>query len=251
MEKNSGVHPLIALLESEADPDKALVLQRFFKTDHGEYGHGDVFLGITVPRVRSLLKPFYGLAPKEMRPLFLSPFHEVRLAGLVLLVHAMQSGGRERQKAASWKKEIFETYLWAMGEERVNNWDLVDISAPHVVGRYLHEHEPQKVYMLHDWCRSPGLWTRRIAVVATLYFIRQGQLDTTLALAEKLLQDRHDLIHKAVGWMLREVGKRDSERIESFLAAHSEGMPRTMLRYAIEKFPPHLRKVYLNGGKLR
>ncbi len=249
MGKNFGARQLIAILEGEADLDKAAFLQRFFKTGPGEYGHGDVFLGITVPRVRFLVRPFRGLSPEEAVTLLLSPFHEIRLAGLVLLVHAMQSGNGVGQGVTSWRRKVFEAYLWAMDQGRINNWDLVDVSAPHVVGRYLHEHKLQKAYLLHDWCRSSSLWTRRIAMVGTLYFIRQGHLDTTLALSEQLIRDPHDLIHKAVGWMLREVGKRDRRHLEDFLSAHCAVMPRTMLRYAMEKLPPDIRKVYLSVGR--
>ncbi len=241
------VHHLISVLQAEADADQAAFLSRFFKTAPGQYGHGDVFLGIKVPRVRTLARPFRDLPREEIKTLLLSPFHEVRLAGLILLVEAMKAPGENGREPEAGRREVFDTYLWAMERDRINNWDLVDVSAAHVVGRYLDEHEPEKLPLLQDWAESSSLWTRRIAIVATFHFIRKGRLEPTLDIAEKLLHDREDLIHKAVGWMLREVGKKNRETLEDFLAPRCRTMPRTMLRYAIERFPADRRKLYLQG----
>ncbi len=233
------------VLKAEADAKQAAHLRRFFKTASGQYGHGDVFLGIRVPRVRFLVRPYHGLPLDEIKELLLSPCHEIRLSGLILLVKAMESRGGNGMRAGTSKRDVFDTYRWAMDRERINNWDLVDLSAPHVVGRYLHDHEPSSIPLLHEWAESSVLWTRRIAIVATFHFIRRNHLETTLAIARKLIQDREDLIQKATGWMLREVGKKDAALLEAFLESHCRIMPRTMLRYALEKFPAERKAVYL------
>jgi 3-methyladenine DNA glycosylase AlkD len=223
-------------LHALASPETAVILQRFFKTGVGQYGEGDVFLGIKVPPLRTLAKQHRGADLSAIAALLDSRYHEERLFALILLMQFYQSSTEKDQSAA------YDLYLNTT--QRINNWDLVDISAPHIVGRHLQE-RPRKV--LHQLARSSSLWERRIAIIATLHFIRLHDFDDTLRIAEILLHDEHDLMHKAVGWMLREVGKRDLETEEIFLKQHYHSMPRTMLRYAIERFPETKRKKYLHG----
>jgi 3-methyladenine DNA glycosylase AlkD len=233
---------LLRELEARADPVHARNLQRFFRTGPGEYGAGDLFLGIRMPALRSLARQT-SLSVAEACTLLRSPLHEARMLALLLLVR-LYDRGDARQRA-----EVYEAYL----NERahINNWDLVDTSAPHIVGKHLfgagagQESSASSTDMLNRLAASPSLWDRRMAILSTQYFIRQGHFSVTLRLAELLLHDRHDLIHKAVGWMLREVGNRNREVEESFLRAHAHEMPRTMLRYAVEKFPAELRAVYM------
>ena len=220
----------------EADEEKAEVLRRFFKTGPGDYGEGDVFLGLPVPRLRTLAREYAGIGRNQIRSLIKSPVHEERMLALLLLVGKYGEGDEKT------KERIFAFYIRHAGF--VNSWDLVDVSAPPIVGEHLLNRDRDPIYAL---ARSSSLWERRIAVVATMAFIRRGQFRDTLALAERLLPDREDLIHKAVGWMLREVGKRDLEAEERFLKAHCRNMPRTMLRYAIEKLAPSSRKLYLHS----
>ncbi|MFA5241962.1 MAG: DNA alkylation repair protein [Sulfuricella sp.] len=233
--KHSTLLPEIqSRLRSLASPETARVMQGFFKTGPGQYGEGDVFLGIKVPAVRAVAKDFPQVELQTAIDLLHSRFHEERLLALLFLMRYFAEGDiHERQRA-------YQAYL--ANTQWINNWDLVDISAPHVVGAYLAGQERAPLYQL---ARSPGLWERRIAMVATLHFIRNGDLDDTLRLAEHLLNDREDLMHKACGWMLREAGKRDQKRLEAFLDQHGRAMPRTMLRYAIERFPEILRQAYL------
>lgn len=228
-------------LRALADPERARSMKRFFRTGPGEYGEGDEFLGLTVPQTRQLAKRHRG-APAEVRLALLeSAIHEERLLGLLLMVQAYEKGD------AAIRKAVFEDYL--AHRDRVNNWDLVDGSAPNILGAYLLEDGGLKTHpgLLDALAGSASLWDRRIAVLATFRFIRRGRFDWTLKLAERLLGDREDLIHKGVGWMLREVGERDRAAEEAFLRRHCRSMPRTMLRYAIEKFPEPLRKAYLAG----
>ena len=210
--------------------------QRFFKTGKGEYGEGDIFLGIRVPLLRKLVKKYRGISITEVRKLLHSKFHEERLLAVLMLVQLFKSGDK------SVEKQVYDLYL--ENTEFINNWDLVDISASHIVGAHLHEKDKAPLYNL---VQSKNLWERRIAIIATFYFIRQNEFDDTLKIAEILLNDKEDLIHKAVGWMLREVGKREIELEEEFLQEHYKIMPRTMLRYAIEKFTETSRKMYLRG----
>jgi 3-methyladenine DNA glycosylase AlkD len=223
-------------LRALASPETAAILQRFFKTGAGQYGEGDVFLGIKVPPLRALARQYRDADLRTISALLDSRYHEERLFALLLLMQFYQRGTDEQQQAA------FDLYLG--NTQRINNWDLVDISAPHIVGRHL-ENKSRKV--LHKLARSPLLWERRIAIIATFHFIRMNDFDDTLRIARILLQDEHDLMHKAVGWMLREVGKRDLAVEEDFLKKHYQNMPRTMLRYAIERFPETQRKSYLLG----
>lgn len=221
-------------LRSHASPETARVLQGFFKTGPGQYGEGDAFLGIKVPVIRAVSKHFPNVPLDTAVDLLHSHFHEERLLALLFLMRHFAAGGAHERESA---------YLAYLAHTAwINNWDLVDISAPHVVGTYLANQPRAPLYRL---ARSTLLWERRIAMVATLHFIRLGDFDDTLQLARLLLNDREDLMHKASGWMLREVGKRDQKRLEAFLDQHGRAMPRTMLRYAIERFPETLRQAYL------
>lgn len=221
-------------LRSLASSETACVLQGFFKTGPGQYGAGDMFLGIKVPTIRSVAREFPNIGQGAALELLHSPFHEERLLALLFLIRSFSNGGE------NVRLEIFNAYL--ANTAWINNWDLVDLSAPHVAGAYLAERPRSQLYRL---VRSPSLWDRRIAMVATLYFIRRDDFADTLQLASLLLNDREDLMHKATGWMLREVGKRDQEQLEIFLREHGNAMPRTMLRYAIERLPETLRQAYL------
>jgi 3-methyladenine DNA glycosylase AlkD len=223
-------------LESLADPGHAAILQGFFKTGPGEYGEGDRFRGLRVPVLRKLAKKFCDLSPAATVNLLQSAFHEDRLLALLILIQRYYAGGTALQS------EIHHLYLKYRGY--VNNWDLVDASAPHLLGHYLRDRPKD---LLRQLAASRVLWERRMAIIATLDFIKQGDYDETLSVARLLLGDREDLIHKAVGWMLREVGKREAAVAEAFLQAHYRQMPRTMLRYAIEKFPEARRQAYLKG----
>jgi 3-methyladenine DNA glycosylase AlkD len=223
-------------LREIADPATALSSQRFFKTAPGQYGAGDIFLGIKVPTLRALVKEFRGTPLKIISELLKSKFHEERLFALLLLIDLYQQGNETNKQSA------FDLYL--AHSAHINNWDLVDVSAPHIVGDFLANRSRQPLYQL---VASTSLWERRIAIVSTFHFIRRNEFSDTLLVAEHLLPDNHDLIHKAVGWMLREVGKRDQLTEEVFLQKHYQSMPRTMLRYAIERFPETRRKQYLNG----
>lgn len=215
---------------------KANVLRKFFKTGPGEYGEGDVFLGVTVPQLRKLAREHQGMETAEVTHLLASSVHEERMFALLLFVYAYAKGD------AAKKKEIYTAYL--KHTKFVNNWDLVDTSAEHIVGAYLENRSKRPLYRL---AKSGSLWERRIAVMATFHLIKQNEFSETLTLAKTLLTDEEDLIHKAVGWMLREVGKRNPEKEEAFLKEHYHKMPRTMLRYAIEKFPERKRMRYLRG----
>jgi 3-methyladenine DNA glycosylase AlkD len=226
-------------LRSFSDPDKAKFLAGFFKTGRGEYGEGDRFLGVVVPKVRKVAKNHLQASRKEIIKLLFSAFHEERLAALLILVEQYR-GGDERTR-----KGIFDLYLASTAQ--INNWDLVDLTAQHIVGDYLSGRDRS---LLTKLALSKNLWERRISILSTFYFIRRGESDGTLRIAELLLQDSHDLIHKAVGWMLREGGNRCSLAKEcEFLDRHVAEMPRTMLRYAIERFPAELRSRYMRAGK--
>ena len=224
-----------------ADPAKARVLQRFFKTGPGEYGAGDRFLGITVPQVRALCKQFPSLTFSDIRSLVRSVFHEERLFALIWLVLRFKNAQQPE------RKRIYDFYL--AHTAHINNWDLVDLSTEYIVGPYLRLYcsRSRAMGVLKRLARSPDIWERRIAMVATFDFIRADDFAPCLEIAAVLLDDRHDLMHKAVGWMLREVGKRDQAVEEGFLQPVYRGMPRTMLRYAIERFPHKRRKAYLEG----
>ncbi len=224
------------VLQKLGNKEQAAVLQRFFKTGPGEYGEGDVFLGVTVPQLRKLAKKNRTMATAEVRKLLTSPIHEERLLALLIFVYAYAKGDDEN------KKEIYTEYLEHTAF--VNNWDLVDSSAEHIVGASLVKRSKKPLNRL---LKSKNLWERRIAIMATFHFIKQNEFSETLRCAKALLADGEDLIHKAVGWMLREIGKRNMKAEEEFLKEHYRRMPRTMLRYAIEKFPEDKRKRYLKG----
>jgi 3-methyladenine DNA glycosylase AlkD len=216
--------------------EKAEVAQRFFKTGPGEYGEGDVFLGVRVPELRRLAKEFLDLGPGEVRDLLRSHIHEDRALALLILVRNYRRGDPKEQE------RIYQFYMDHL--RFINNWDLVDVSAEHVVGAFLKGKCKRPLYRL---ARSKNLWERRVSVLATFHYIKGSEFSETLKIAEMLLSDKEDLIHKAVGWMLREVGKRDPAAEEKFLEKHSKKMPRTMLRYAIERFPEPKRQRYLKG----
>ena len=223
-------------LQDLANEEQAKNLQRFFKTGKGEYGEGDIFLGIKVPIQREIAKKYSGLSLPKIQELLKSKTHEHRLTGLIILSNKYKESKEEE------KVNIFNFYL--KNTKNINNWDLVDITAPNIVGHFLFD---KKKNILYDLARSADLWERRIAIVSTFDFIRKQEFQETLALSEILLDDKHDLIHKAVGWMLREIGKKDKAVLENFLKQHYKIMPRTMLRYAIEHFPEEKRKMYLLG----
>jgi 3-methyladenine DNA glycosylase AlkD len=237
------VETVQAELARMADPAQAAVLMRFFKTGPGEYAEGDRFRGLKTPQVRATVKCADTLPLAEIARLVESPWHEDRATGLLIAVRQF-----ERTKEAAVRRELFEFYLAAAESGRVNNWDLVDITAPQIVGGWLRE-RPERARTLDRLARSRLLWERRIAVLATLHFIRCGEFGDTLRLAATLRDDPHDLMHKAVGWMLREVGKRDRAALDGFLAEQAARMPRTMLRYAIEKHSPAERARWLAAGR--
>lgn len=221
-----------AALQALADPEKAKSHQRFFKTGPGEYSHGDVFLGVTVPQTRSVVRRCDALPDKELETLLQSRIHEHRLLALLVMVRR-------------YKKNPEGTYqLFLTNKAHVNNWDLVDSSARDIVGAHLFTRDRAPLYKL---AKSKVMWDRRIAIIATHFFIKRGELQDTFALAERLLKDTEDLMHKATGWTLREAGKKDEAALVAFLTAHGPVMPRTMLRYAIEKFDEARRKGFLAG----
>jgi len=222
-------------LRRHRDKEKAKVLQGFFKTGSGQYAEGDIFLGVTVPVLRTLAKQFQEIELKSAVELLRSPIHEERLLALLVLVL------QYRKSDIDNKNRIYRIYL--KNTKYINNWDLVDVTAKHIIGDFLKDKDKDVLYGL---ATSSFLWDRRIAIISTFHFIENDQFEETIKIAELLLSDRHDLIHKAVGWMLREVGKRNLEVEEKFLKEYHKVMPRTMLRYAIEKFPEHKRQAYLN-----
>jgi 3-methyladenine DNA glycosylase AlkD len=222
------------LLRAAANPSTAVGLQRFFKTGPGQYAEGDRFLGVMVPQTRAVARQCARLSRRDVVALLRSPYHEERLLALIVLTRQFQRG------TEAGRRSLFRLYVdHRMG---VNNWDLVDASAPYIVGPHL---ERRSRALLDRLAGSRRLWDRRIAVLATLHFIRNGEYGPTLSLCERLLTDREDLIHKACGWMLREVGRRDRRGLERFLRRHATVMPRTMLRYAIEHWPPSVRRRYM------
>lgn len=223
-------------LKAIGNTDIAEHSRRFFKTGPGEYAEGDQFLGIRVPEIRKLAGRFKQLPLKETENLLHSEYHEARLCALVILVNRFKKENEQMREA------IYQLYL--NNTRFINNWDLVDTSAEHIVGAYLLNREKDRT-LLPNLAESDNLWERRIAIMSTFHFIKHGDFEYTLILSEKLLNDKHDLIHKAVGWMLREIGKRDLKKEEQFLQEHISNMPRTTLRYAIEKFPEPKRKKYL------
>jgi 3-methyladenine DNA glycosylase AlkD len=222
-------------IKSMADADKARILQRFFKTGPGQYGEGDRFLGVVVPKIRQVAPEFKDLEIKELAESIESPYHEERLCALIILTLQFKNADEIKQK------KIFDFYL--KNTKNINNWDLVDLTADRIVGAYLDNKDKS---ILFELAKSKDLWERRIAMLSTFHYIKNGQPNDAIRIAEILLHDKHDLIHKAVGWMLREIGKRCPEKVlYNFLNKYYREMPRTMLRYAIERLPEGKRRYYL------
>lgn len=233
--KETQYRNILKDLKKLKNSEKARLLTRFFKCGKGEYGEGDIFWGIMVPKQREVVKKYYAQADiKDIQKLIKSPIHEHRLVGLLMLVEKFAKADEKN------KSEIYKFYL--KNTKKVNNWDLVDLTAPKIVGAYLLNRDRK---ILYELAKSKNLWEKRIAILATANFIDNNQFNDILKISKVLLNDKHDLIHKAIGWMLREVGKRDQKTEEKFLQKHYKIMPRTMLRYAIEKFPEGKRKMYL------
>ena len=229
-------------IQALSNRGRAHDLQKFFQTAPGQYGEGDIFLGLTVPQVRTVAKEYKAISLDEIDVLVRSKFHEVRLCGLVILT--LQYKAAKERKI---KKKLFDLYMEAMTDGYINNWDLVDVTAP-IIGEYLIDSDDPYV-LLYKLAKSKSLWQRRVSMVFTFAFIRSGDIEPTFEMAEKLLHDKHDLIHKAVGWALREAGKLNGITLRNFLVAHSHEMPRTMLRYSIEKFSERERKKWLLESK--
>lgn len=226
-----------AAIRKYADRSVAAELQRFFKSGPGEYGEGDQFLGVRVPSIRRVAEEYRDLSLADALTLLHSAFHEERLLSLIILLNKYRKGSLDQQAS------IYRAYL--SNTRYINNWDLVDTSAEHIVGAHLRKRSRKPLY---DLARSKSLWERRISIMSTFHFIKNDEFDETLKIAGILIDDSEDLIHKAVGWMLREIGKRNRDTEESFLKKHYQSMPRTMLRYAIEKFPDDIRQQYLKGA---
>jgi 3-methyladenine DNA glycosylase AlkD len=236
---NTTIKTIMERLEGLGDDDIAAHSRRFFKTGPGQYGEGDRFWGIRVPVIRKCAKQLGQLALEDILTLLTSPFHEARHLALFVLVARYA-----KASSAGEHRTIYRAYL--NNTRYINNWDLVDCSAEHIVGAYLLARNRRPLFRLAG---AESLWERRISVLATFHFIKRQDFTDTLALAKSLLSDQEDLIHKAVGWMLREIGKRDKACEEDFLDKHYRQMPRTMLRYAIEKLPERERQAYLNGTR--
>ena len=222
-------------LKQLSNPEKARILSRFFKTGKGEYGEGDIFLGIPVPEQRKVAKRHIDISFADLQELLNSKFHEYRLTGMLILVFKYE------KTDSLGKNKIFRFYL--NNTKNINNWDLVDLSAPKIIGDYLINKNRS---VLFELAKSNNLWERRISILSTFRFIKNNDFEDAISISKALLNDEHDLIHKAVGWMLREIGKRNQEREEEFLRKYYDQMPRTMLRYAIEKFSENKRKKYLS-----
>ena len=221
-------------LQALSDAEKREIFPKFFKAGKGEYGEGDRFLGVTVPNIRAIAKLHKDISIEDIRDLIQSEWHEVRLCALIIMVE------KSKKKDEALRKELFNLYL--SQTKRINNWDLVDLSCRFIIGEYLLDKSRDILYQL---AQSPLLWDNRIAIVSTYAFIRKGQLEDTYALSDLMMQHPHDLMHKAIGWMLREAGKRNPERLYDYVMSHRADMPRTMLRYAIEKFSPKERAILM------
>ena len=221
-------------LQALSDAEKREIFPKFFKAGKGEYGEGDRFLGVTVPNIRAIAKLHKDISIEEIRELIQSEWHEVRLCALIIMVE------KSKKKDEALRKELFNLYL--SQTKRINNWDLVDLSCRFIIGEYLLDKSRDILYQL---AQSSLLWDNRIAIVSTYAFIRKGQLEDTYALSDLMMQHPHDLMHKAIGWMLREAGKRNPERLYDYVMRHRADMPRTMLRYAIEKFSPEERSILM------
>jgi 3-methyladenine DNA glycosylase AlkD len=218
-------------------PEIANHSQRFFKTGKGQYGYGDIFLGIRTPLIRKFVKDNLDINISDTKKFIRSKYHEERMLGLLILVNKYSKSKDEEEK-----EKIFNLYVSSF--KYINNWDLVDVTSPHVVGKHLMDKDRS---ILYEWAKSEDLWTKRIAIVSNWWFIRNRDLKDVFKISKILLNDEHDLIHKAVGWMLREAGKKDLATTEVFMKKHYQQMPRTMLRYAIERYPEAKRQKYLRG----
>ncbi|MBQ9417748.1 MAG: DNA alkylation repair protein [Bacteroidales bacterium] len=235
------MNPLTEQIQALHDPDQAAILARFFKCGKGQYGEGDRFLGVKVPQTRAVVKHLWReCTPSYLDQCLASPYHEVRLAALLVLVEQYQHA----RHTPSQQQRYIDFYLAHLAA--VNNWDLVDLSCYPLLGDYLLNKDATLLYNLARDGRT--LWEQRIGIVSTMQFLRHGRLDDTYAIADLLLHHPHDLIHKATGWLLREAGKRDADRLRTYLKPRYSSMPRTMLRYAIEKFPPAERQAWLHGS---
>lgn len=231
------MHPLQQALRKYARLEKIAIYKNFFKTGPGQYGEGDQFIGVTVPDTRAIAQQFISLKREELIPILHSPIHEDRMCALMVLSYQYPLATTETERKAI--VDFYSTYHLCG-----NNWDLIDCIVDRILGPWLLD-KPKA--LLYRYAHSENLWERRIAIITTFHFIKQKRYTETLKIAEILLKDKHDLIHKAVGWMLREVGKRDEATLITFLKQHYKAMPRTMLRYAIERFPENMRKQYLKG----
>lgn len=236
MKDMQSIQLLIKELEYFGSFERAKHSLRFFKTGPGQYGEGDLFYGATVPEIRSIARKYKNITLNDVQELLHNKYHECRLVALMILVEKY-----EKSKTDTEKKAIYEIYL--KNTKYINNWDLIDLSAHKIVGAYLYDKDRKRLYEL---AKSKDLWKKRISVISTFYFIYRKDFNDSLKISEILLEDKHDLIHKAVGWMLREVGKRNQNVEEKFLKQHYKTMPRTMLRYAIEKFDDKKKRFYMN-----
>jgi len=224
-------------IEKYSKKDRAKSNEWFFKTGKGEYGEGDKFLGLTMGEQRAMAKKYKEISFSQIKKLLDSKFHEERMIGLLILVYRYE----DKSSTEKDKREIYDFYI--KNRRAINNWDLVDVTTPNIIGDHLSKKKNRKI--LYKFAKSKNLWEKRVAILATYKFIREGDFKDTLKISEVLLRDKHDLIHKAVGWMLREVGKQDVEILEKFLDKYVTKMPRTMLRYAIEKFSKEKYRYYL------
>lgn len=238
MEKKINVttaQEITEALKALGNPDKAKHLSRFFKTGKGQYGEGDLFMGITVPEQRNIAKKYLYTDFEDLASLIDSPYHEVRLTALLIVVYKF-----EKAKSPDLRSQCVDFYL--RHTRYINNWDLVDLTCYKLLGVWLEDKDRSQ---LHHWAANGNLWEQRIAIVTCMHFIHQKDFSDFLTIADRLLHHPHDLIHKAIGWLLREVGKKDKETLTAFLSTRYRTMPRTMLRYAIERFPEEERKAYL------
>jgi 3-methyladenine DNA glycosylase AlkD len=227
---------LIKELNKKASPKRKKANEWFFKTGEGQYGYGDKFVGISMPDIRAIAKKYFDLSMDDVLELVKSEIHEYRMTGLVILVYQFEKANEKL------RKKIYKTYL--KNTKYINNWDLVDVTTPRIVGGYLLDKKKERK-VLYKLVKSKSLWERRIAVLATFMFISKNDFKDSVKIGEKLLKDKHDLIHKAVGWMLREIGKRDEVTLLAFLDRHYKVMPRTMLQYSIERLSPEQREFYM------
>lgn len=235
-----GAEAIQKELNSFEDPSAAVFAQRFFKTGPGQYGEGDIFIGLKVPLVRKICKSYQTMTIDELEKLLESPVHEHRLAAVIIMTMQAKKGSE------ATRRQLFNLYL--RRTDRINNWDIIDVSCREIIGGYLIHRSRKPLYVL---VKSKIMWERRIAIVSTWQFIREGDLDDTFRLAERLLQDREDLMHKATGWMLREAGKRDEARLKRFLDLYAGVMPRTMLRYSLERLHPQEKIHYMSQKPIR